>query len=96
MRIDAQPCARVMDDRRRSCRIERRLGDLVARLGLTEVRVFARLDEGVVARDGIDKVLRRHRYALVFHHDLAGELFDTVRAEEKSCVEVDMRRLRDK
>src|SRR5208282_6894120 len=46
-RVDAQARARVVDDRRRPCRVERRLLDFAERLWLAEVIVLARLDEGI-------------------------------------------------
>ena len=53
VRIDAQAGAGVMHDRRRPGGIERRLGDLVQRLGLAEIVVDAGIDKGIVARDGV-------------------------------------------
>ena len=88
-----KPGQRVMQDRRRPRRIERRLRDLVQRRGLVEVGIDAGRDERIVAVHRLLQHRAGDRLLLVRIPDPAGQLEDRVGAGE-IAVRIDMRRLR--
>src|SRR6516162_5605680 len=83
-----------MEYRRRPSGIKRRPGDLVPRGRLTKIRILTGIDERIVARDGVGESLRRHRQALIFHHDFPRQLFERIGGEEKTRLAIDLRRRR--
>src|SRR6202011_3171758 len=88
---DPQTGAGVVDDRRRPCGVERRLGDRVQGPWLAEVEITALTDEAVVGPDRLLEILRRHRNPLVFHLDRLGELAHRAGAEEEPAFDIDVR-----
>src|SRR5258708_7515865 len=60
---------------------------------LAEVEIPALADKAVVASDRLLEIGGRHGDALIFHHDLLGELADRVGLEEEAALDVDVRRL---
>src|SRR5215203_1745780 len=92
--INPQTGASVVQDRCGPCCIERWLGDGIERPWFAEIEVPAQLNETVISANGFLEIAGRHRNALVFHFDLAGELADGIGREEVASVNVDIWRFR--
>src|SRR5882672_2695336 len=92
-RVDVEARQRVVKNRRRPRRVERRLLDLEHQARSPELRILAGVHVRVVSRDRVLERARRHRRELIGIGDLPRELRDGAGAEEPA-VRIDVRRFR--